>query len=99
MRVFLALGLLCGGAFGCTNFLNHATDDGSTQIAYNSDGQAFYGYMNHLPALPAAAAADSSAPPAPRYREIWEFGTGIYKGRIPEANETYNVIGNMNEHR
>ena len=85
---FVQLGLVTG----CSNFLvsKGATDDGSTHIAYNSDGQSFYGYMTHLPSI----LTERGAPP---YRQIWEFGTGIYMGEIPEAEHTYNVIGNMNE--
>jgi len=76
----------------CTNFVvsKGASADGSTHLAYNSDGQSFYGYMTHLPAADHGANAT---------REIWEFGTGRYMGSIPEASHTYNVIGNMNEHQ
>jgi dipeptidase len=31
-------------------------------------------------------------------REIWDWDDSVYLGTIPEANETYNVIGNINEH-
>jgi len=67
-----------------------ATTDGSTHLAYNSDGSSFYGYMTHLPAADHADGA---------LREVIEFGTGIFMGSIPEAPHTYNVIGNMNEYQ
>jgi dipeptidase len=89
--------LLCGFLLttrtsSCSNFLvsSGATEDGSTHIAYNSDGQSFYGYMTHLPA--------GKHPPGTE-RKVYQYGTGIYMGVIPEAAETFNVIGNMNEHQ
>jgi hypothetical protein len=30
-------------------------------------------------------------------RDIYNWDTGAYLGQIPEAPETYNVIGNVNE--
>jgi len=32
-------------------------------------------------------------------REIYDWDTGKYMGKIPEAAVTYNVIGNMNEYQ
>lgn len=31
-------------------------------------------------------------------RQIYDWDSGAYLGEIPEANETYNVIGNINEY-
>jgi dipeptidase len=31
-------------------------------------------------------------------RDIWDWDGGFYLGSIPEANHTYNVVGNANEH-
>jgi dipeptidase len=31
-------------------------------------------------------------------REIWDWDDSVYLGSIPEANHTFNVIGNINEH-
>ena len=95
MRALFALtAVALPSAFGCSNFLvsKGATEDDSTHVAYNSDGQSFYGYMTSLPRV--KPAADGAAP---RERKIYEFGTGVYMGSIPEAERTYNVIGNMNE--
>ena len=93
MRVLACVaiaGLLPTLALCCSNFLvsKGATGDASTHVAYNSDGQSFYGYMTSLPRQGAAP---------PRERKIYEFGTGVYMGSIPEVERTYNVIGNMNE--
>lgn len=91
-RAFGALLLFFDSGEGCSNFIasKGATKDGSTQLAYNSDGASFYGYMEHLPA--------GHHPPGAQ-RHIWEYGTGRYMGSIPEAKYTYNVIGMMNEHQ
>ena len=94
LRPLFALSLALPSALGCSNFLvsKGATEDDSTHVAYNSDGQSFYGYMTSLPRV--KPAADGAAP---RERKIYEFGSGVYMGSIPEAERTYNVIGNMNE--
>ena len=88
----LCLAAMLRPANSCSNFVasKGATADRSTHVAYNSDGQSFYGYMTHLP-------AGEHAPD--EIRHMWEFGTGRYMGAIPEASRTYNVIGNMNEHQ
>ena len=31
-------------------------------------------------------------------REIWDWDDSVYLGSIPEAEHTYNVVGNINEH-
>ena len=31
-------------------------------------------------------------------RDIWDWDGSFFLGSIPEANHTYNVVGNMNEH-
>ena len=48
-----------------------------------------FGALLHL------AAGDH--PPGTR-RKIYDWDSGHYLGTIPEANHTYNVVGNMNEH-
>lgn len=30
-------------------------------------------------------------------RTIYDWDSGVLLGQIPEANETFNVVGNMNE--
>eukprot|EP00035_Acanthoeca_spectabilis_P013723 m.257008 g.257008 ORF g.257008 m.257008 type:complete len:117 (-) comp15955_c0_seq5:2737-3087(-) len=77
-----ALLLASPSVHSCSNILvsRGASSDNSTMIAYNSDGESFYGYMTSLPRGDHAAGAQ---------REVYEFGTGIYKGSIPEAPHTY----------
>lgn len=92
-RGLVALWAIASTPFGdaCSNFIasKGATADGAPQLAYNSDGASFYGYMEHFKA--------GDHPPGTK-RKIWEFGTGKYMGEIPEAPHTYNVVGMMNEH-
>ena len=77
-------------AQACTNFLitPGASVDGSSMISYTADSHVLYGELYHYPA------ADY---PEGAMREIVEWDTGRYVGRIPEVSHTYNVVGNMNE--
>src|SRR5690554_4416948 len=79
-------------AYPCTNLLvgKNASADGSTLISYAADSYGLYGELYHWPAK--------------QYRpgellKVYEWDTGKYLGDIPQAIQTYNVIGNMNEHQ
>lgn len=79
-------------SFPCTNLLvgKKASTDGSTLISYAADSYGLYGELYHWPAR--------------QYRpgemlKVYEWDTGKYLGEIPQALQTYNVIGNMNEHQ
>jgi len=74
----------------CTNFLvtKGASADGSTMISYAADSHVLYGELYHYPA------ADY---PKGSVRELYDWDSGRYLGRIPEVSHTYNVVGNMNE--
>lgn len=90
--VGLALLLAAIPAMACTNILvsRSATVDGSTMITYAADSHVLYGELYHYPAgrhLPGTL------------RDVVEWDTGKFLGRIPEAAVTYEVIGNMNEHQ
>ncbi|MDX9880741.1 MAG: C69 family dipeptidase [Prolixibacteraceae bacterium] len=75
---------------GCTNFLitKGASVDGSTMITYAADSHVLYGELYYQPAADHAPGS---------MRNIYEWDTGKFMGRIPEVAHTYNVIGNMNE--
>jgi dipeptidase len=81
-----------GISFACTNFLvgKKASVDGSTIISYNADSYALYGELYHWPA---------KKHPAGEKLRVTDWDTGRYLGEIDQAKETYNVIGNMNEHQ
>ena len=76
--------------WSCTNFLvgKNATTDGSTFISYAADSYFLFGALYHYP---------RATHPAGSMRDIYEWDTGKFLGKIKEAPETYNVIGNMNE--
>ncbi len=75
---------------GCTNFLitRGASADGSTMITYSADSHNLYGELYFQPA---------QDHPEGAMRDIYEWDTGIYKGKITQPRHTYSVVGNMNE--
>ncbi len=77
---------------GCTNFLvtKGASVTGSTLITYAADSHTLYGELYFQPAMDYLAGA---------MRDIYEWDTGKYLGKIPQVAHTYSVIGNMNEHQ
>lgn len=79
-------------AFACTNFLltKSATKDGSTIITYSADSHVLYGELYHWPA---------GTWPAGTMLDVYDWDSGKYLGKIPQAAQTYNVVGNMNEHQ
>ena len=85
------IGLAAGSAYACTNLLvtKGASKDGSVFVTYSADSHQLYGELYHWVAAKNKANA---------MRKIVEWDTGKPLGYIKEAPETYNVIGNMNEH-
>ena len=77
-------------SLACTNFIvgKAASVDGSVICTYNADD---YGMFQNLCHFPAAKHAKGEM------RQMYDWDTGEYHGAIPEAAETYNVIGNINE--
>lgn len=76
----------------CTNFLvgKKASKDGSVFISYSADSYGMSGYLAHFPA---------ATHPEGAMRDVYDWDTGVFLGRIPEARVTYNVMGNINEHQ
>lgn len=79
-------------SFPCTNLLvgKKASTDGSTLISYAADSYALYGELYHWPAQQYSPG---------EMLKVYEWDTGKYLGEIPQVLQTYNVIGNMNEHQ
>ncbi len=77
---------------GCTNFLitRGASADGSTMITYAADSHTLYGELYFQPAKDYPAGA---------MRDIYEWDTGKFLGKIPQPAHTYSVVGNMNEYQ
>ncbi len=76
----------------CTNYLvtKGASVDGSTMISYSADSHVLYGELYHWAA---------QKWPKGTMMDIYEWDTGKKLGQIPQAAETYNVVGNANEHQ
>jgi dipeptidase len=74
----------------CTNYLvtKGASTDGSTMISYAADSHLLYGELYHWPAGEWEKGT---------MMDIYEWDTGKKLGQIPQAEKTYNVVGNMNE--
>ena len=87
-----AVGLQIPTIMACTNFLitKGASTDGSTMISYAADSHVLYGELYHWPA---------ATWPEGTMLDIYEWDTGKFLGQIKQASETYNVVGNMNEHQ
>jgi dipeptidase len=79
-------------SYPCTNLLvgKKASTDGSTLISYAADSYGLYGELYHWPA--------QQYNPGEMLK-VYEWDSGKYLGEIPQALQTYNVIGNMNEHQ
>lgn len=88
----LSLFLYAGSSRACTNFIvgKKASVDGSVMCTYNADNYGMFGDLSHYPA---------GKHPKGTMRTIRDWDTNKYLGEIPEAEETYNVIGNINEYQ
>ena len=77
-------------AEACSNFIvgKNASVDGSVMCSYSADDYGMFQYLCHYPAAKHAKG---------EMRKIYDWDTNKYHGEIPEAAETYNVIGNINE--
>jgi len=84
--------LLPLGAFACTNFLvgKDASADGSTFVTYNMDSYGMYGILRNWPAAHHQAG---------ELRYIVDTDHNHFRGTIPEVEQTYSVIGQMNEYQ
>ena len=94
-RLFLASCVVLAASWkaeACTNLIvgKNASADGSTIISYSADSYGLFGELYHFPA---------GLHNKGELLDIYEWDTGKYLGQIAQAKETYNVIGNMNEHQ
>ena len=91
--VILFMLLMCASiAYCCTNLIvgKKASIDGSVICTYNADDYGMFIGLCHYPAAKHAKG---------EMRKIYDWDTKEYHGEIPEAQETYNVIGNINEYQ
>ncbi|MBQ2126494.1 MAG: C69 family dipeptidase [Bacteroidaceae bacterium] len=94
-KILLALAallLFVTDGVACTNFLvgKKASADGSVFISYSADSYGMSGFIAHFPA---------AVHPEGTMRDIYNWDSGEYLGQIREARQTYNVLGNINEHQ
>lgn len=93
-RVLFVAFMLAGSvmSWACTNFIvgKKASADGSVICSYNADDYGLFIGLCHYPAGKHAKGT---------MRKIYDWDTNVYHGQIPEASETYNVIGNINEYQ
>lgn len=78
--------------FACTNLLvgKKASTDGSTMITYSADSYALFGELYHWPAKKYSNG---------EMLKVYDWDSGKYLGEISQVSETFNVVGNMNEHQ
>lgn len=76
--------------FACTNFIvgKKASIDGSVMCSYSADDYGMFQSLAHYPAGKHAKG---------EMVKIFDWDTNEYHGEIPQAAETWNVIGNINE--
>ena len=76
----------------CTNVLvtKGASSDGSNMISYAADSHQLYGELYYAPAAVWQIG---------EMRDINEWDTGKFLGKIPQVARTYQRVGNMNEHQ
>lgn len=94
-KILLTLSCLLSAVIGseaCTNFIvgKKASADGSVFCTYNADDYGMFIGLCHFPAGKHAKG---------EMRKVFDWDTHEYHGEIPEAAETYNVIGNINEYQ
>ena len=79
-------------AFACTGLLvgKKASVDGSVMISYAADSHTLYGELYRWPA---------ATWPKGTMLDIIEWDTHKPLGQIPQVEQTYSVVGNMNEHQ
>jgi dipeptidase len=88
---FLILVGLFQYLFACSNIIvtPEISADASSMVAYNADSATLFGCLYHYGA---------ASYPKGTKRDVYVWDTGEYLGQIDEAEQTYNVVGNMNEY-
>ena len=76
----------------CTNILvtRGATQDGSTMITYAADSHTRYGQLYFH------AAGDH---PDGTMLDVYDYGSGVWLGKVRQARHTFSVVGFTNEHQ
>jgi dipeptidase len=79
-------------AEACTNILvtKGASKDGSTMITYAADSHTRYGQLYFHPA---------GDHPEGTMLDIFDYGSGVWLGKVKQARHTFAVVGFTNEHQ
>ena len=87
----VVMSLVSSPSRACTNFIitRGASTDGSILVTYAADSHQLYGELYQHRA--AKYKAGTMMP-------VYEWDTGKYLGDIPQVNQTYSTLSNMNEH-
>ena len=86
------MALISVSAFACTNIIvgKKASADGSVFVSYSADSYGMYGNIySHR----------GGVHPHGEMRKVYDWDTNKYHGEIAQAQRTYNVVGQMNEHQ
>lgn len=86
------MALISVSAFACTNIIvgKQASADGSVFVSYSADSYGMYGNIySHR----------GGVHPQGEMRKVYDWDTNKYHGEIAQAQRTYNVVGQMNEHQ
>lgn len=90
--IMLIMALISVSAFACTNIIvgKKASADGSVFVSYSADSYGMYGNIySHR----------GGVHPQGEMRKVYDWDTNKYHGEIAQAQRTYNVVGQMNEHQ
>ena len=86
------MALISVSAFACSNIIvgKKASADGSVFVSYSADSYGMYGNIySHR----------GGVHPQGEMRKVYDWDTNKYNGEIAQAQRTYNVVGQMNEHQ
>lgn len=94
-KIFLTVLVAVGYAavsLACTNFIvgKKASVDGSVMCTYSADSYGAFFDLYHSPRAKHQKG---------EMVKIYDWDTNRYWGEIPQVEETYNVIGNINEYQ
>lgn len=89
---FICFVLVSLMAMPCTNLIvgKKASTDGSVIISYSSDSYGMFSSLYYKPHMKHAKGT---------MRPVYHYETSNYLGEIPEAEETYQVTGFLNEYQ
>ncbi len=94
-KIIFTVTLLIGSFLrmdACSNIIvgKKASADGSVIVSYNADSYGMYGNMyRHV----------GGTHSKDEMRKIYDWDTNKFLGEIPQAERTYNVVGQMNENQ